>query len=67
MHTEILFPAKWPEYPYLEAQKQLRQLRNQVGTHKPLLWGTDSPHGLTAWCTYRQASDFIRFHCDFLS
>ena len=22
---------------------------------------------MTMWCTYRQALDFIRLHCDFLS
>ena len=66
MHTEILFPAKWPEYPYRQGQEQLKQLRDRFGAHK-LLWGTDSPYGMTAWCTYRQSLDFIRRHCDFLS
>ena len=66
MHAEILFPAKWPDYPFPEGQKQLRQLRDQVGAQK-LLWGTDSPFGTSTWCTYRQALDFIRIHCDFLS
>ena len=66
IHAEILTPAKWPDYPYPEGQQQLRDLYNQVGAAK-LLWGSDSPFGMSAWCTYRQAIDFIRRHCDFLS
>ena len=66
IHGEILTPAKWPDYPYPEGQQQLRDLYNQVGAAK-LLWGSDSPFGMSAWCTYRQAIDFIRRHCDFLS
>lgn len=65
-YAEILFPAKWPDYPYPRGQQQLRQLRDRVGAHK-LLWGSDSPFGMSTWCTYRQALDFIRRHCDFLS
>ena len=64
--AEILFPAKWPDYPYPRGQQQLRQLRDRVGAHK-LLWGTDSPFGASMWCTYRQALDFVRLHCDFLT
>ncbi|MBM3774595.1 MAG: amidohydrolase [Acidobacteria bacterium] len=66
MHAEILFPAKWPEFPYPEGQEQLRFLRDELGAGK-LLWGSDSPYGMTNWCTYRQSLDFIRVHCDFLS
>jgi predicted TIM-barrel fold metal-dependent hydrolase len=66
LHAEVLFPAKWPEYPYPEGQKQLKYLRDELGAEK-LLWGSDSPYGMSAWCTYRQALDFIRIHCDFLS
>ncbi len=64
--AEILFPVKWPEYPYPGGQQQLKSLRDRVGAHK-LLWGTDSPFGMSMWCTYRQALDFIRLHCVFLS
>ena len=65
---ELLIPAKWPPsaYPYPEGQAQLRELRDAVGAEK-LLWGSDSPYGMSAWCTYRQAIDLIRLHCDFLS
>ena len=66
VHAEILFPAKWPDYPYPEGQQQLRELRDRVGAEK-LLWGSDSPFSMGMWCTYRQSLDFIRLHCDFLS
>ena len=62
---ELLFPAKFADYPYPEGQAMLRALRDQVGAEK-LVWGSDSPWGLTTWCTYRQSLDFIRVHCDFL-
>jgi predicted TIM-barrel fold metal-dependent hydrolase len=64
--AEILFPAKSPDYPYPTGQRQLEHLRDRVGAEK-LLWGSDSPVGMTMWCTYRQSLDFIRLHCDFLS
>ena len=66
VHAEILFPAKWPDYPYPEGQRQLRDLRDRVGAEK-LLWGSDSPFSMGMWCTYRQSLDFVRLHCDFLS
>ncbi len=66
VHAELLMPAKWPDYPYPEGQKLLRELRNRVGAES-LLWGSDSPYGMSQWCTYRQSLDFIRVHCDFLS
>ena len=66
VHAELLMPAKWPDYPYPEGQKLLRELRDRAGAES-LLWGSDSPYGMTQWCTYRQSLDFIRVHCDFLS
>ena len=66
VYAEILFPAKSPEYPYPQGQEMLKAMRDRVGAEK-LLWGTDSPVGWTLWCTYRQAIDFIRLHCDFLT
>jgi len=66
MLAEILFPAKWAVYPYPEGQKQLKQVRDTVGAEK-LIWGSDSPHGMSAWCTYRQSIEFIQLHCDFLT
>ena len=59
-------PAKWPDYPYAEGQELLRRLRDRVGVES-LLWGSDSPYGMSEWCIYRQLLDFIRVHCDFLS
>ena len=64
--AEVLFPAKFPDYPYPHGQAMMRILRDRVGAAK-LIWGSDSPWGLTMWCTYRQSLDFIRVHCDFLS
>ena len=64
--AEILFPAKFPDYPFPEGQLMLQRLRDRVGAEK-LMWGSDSPYGMTMWCTYRQSIDFIRVHCDFLS
>lgn len=66
VHAELLMPAKWPDYPYPEGQRLLRALRDRVGAES-LLWGSDSPYGMTQWCTYRQSLDFIRVHCGFLS
>ena len=66
VHAELLMPAKWPDYPYPEGQKLLRELRDRAGAQS-LLWGSDSPYGMTQWCTYRQSLNFIRVHCDFLS
>ena len=66
VHAELLMPAKWPDYPYPKGQALLRELRDSVGAES-LLWGSDSPYGMTQWCTYRQSLDFIRVHCDFLS
>ena len=66
VHAELLMPAKWPDYPYPESRKLLRRLRDRVGAES-LLWGSDSPYGMSEWCIYRQLLDFIRVHCDFLS
>lgn len=66
MLAEILFPAKWAVYPYPEGQTQLKQIRDAVGAEK-LIWGSDSPHGMSAWCTYRQSIEFIQLHCAFLT
>ena len=66
MHVEVLFCAFWPEYPFPGAQVKIRELREEIGVHK-LLWGTDMPYCSGSWCTYKQAIDYIRVHCAFLS
>ena len=66
VHAELLMPAKWPDYPYPEGRKLLRELRNRVGAES-LLWGSDSPYGMSQWCTCRQSLDLFRVYCDFLS
>lgn len=67
MHTEWLGQAFWPEYPYPGAQEMIKRLRDELGGVEKLMWGTDNPFGMTFWCTYRQAIDSIRVHCDLLS
>ncbi len=66
MHVEVLFCAFWPEYPYRGAQEMIRRLGDEIGIHK-LMWGTDMPFCSGYWCTYKQALDYIRLHCGFLS
>jgi predicted TIM-barrel fold metal-dependent hydrolase len=65
MHVEMIMQAKFPEYPFPEGQEMLRQFRDEVGIEK-LMWGSDMPFG-TMWCTYKQAVDYVRLHCDFFS
>ncbi len=64
-YLEVLMPAKFPEYPYPQGQELLKRLCDGLGVEK-LLWGSDMPFG-AEWCTYRQAIDYIRLHCNFLS
>ena len=66
MHAEISFQAKWPDYPYPEAQALIKRLCDEAGVEK-LMWGSDMPFCGGFWCTYRQSMDYIRLHCDFLS
>lgn len=67
MYVELLFPIMmgrlW-EYPYAEAGEAIRQLREEVGTDR-MMWGSDMPAAQRV-CTYRQALDYIRIHCDWL-
>jgi len=65
-YAEILFQAKWPDYPFVECHDMFKHLRDEVGAES-LMWGSDMPFSSGFWCTYRQAIDYIRVHCDFLS
>jgi predicted TIM-barrel fold metal-dependent hydrolase len=56
---------KFDEYPYPLAQKMTKEAYKAVGADK-LVWGSDMPM-LMRTCTYRQAIDFVRKHCNFLS
>jgi predicted TIM-barrel fold metal-dependent hydrolase len=56
---------KFDEYPYTLAQKMTREAYEAVGAEN-LVWGADMPM-LMRTCTYRQAIDFVRRHCNFLS
>jgi predicted TIM-barrel fold metal-dependent hydrolase len=65
---EIMFPITWGgvwEYPFVEAQSLIRDLRDKVGAEH-LVWGSDMPN-VERFCTYRQSLDYVRRHCSFLS
>jgi predicted TIM-barrel fold metal-dependent hydrolase len=65
---ELCFPISWGgvwEYPFVEAQALIRDLRDRIGTER-LVWGSDMPN-VERFCTYRQSVDYIRNHCDFLT
>jgi predicted TIM-barrel fold metal-dependent hydrolase len=66
VYAEVLMPAKWPDYPFPAGQELLKELCERAGVER-LLWGSDMPYSGGTWCTYRQAADFIRWHCDFLT
>jgi len=61
----VLAFDKFDEYPYPLAQKVTREAYEAIGADK-LVWGADMPM-LMRTCTYRQAIDFVRRHCNFLS
>ncbi len=65
---EVMFPITWGgtwEYPYVEAQALIQDLRDRVGAAK-LVWGSDMPN-VERFCTYRQSVDYVRRHCPFLT
>jgi predicted TIM-barrel fold metal-dependent hydrolase len=66
VHGEVVFPSLLGDYPYPKAGDYLRFLRDELGAEK-LLWGSDSPLGLTYWCTYVQAIDVVRVHAHSLT
>lgn len=52
-------------YPFPGAQQRFRELYEHVGAQR-LVWGSNFPPVAKA-CTYREALDFVRTHCNFLS
>mgnify|MGYP001289556532 FL=1 len=48
------------EYPFLEAQNLIKDLRDKFGVYK-LIWGSDMPN-LERFCTYKQGLDYILKH-----
>src|SRR5690606_2322877 len=52
-------------YPFPVAREHLKRLVDRVGAER-LIWGSNFPNVRRA-CTYRQALDFIRVQCDFLT
>ncbi len=67
-HLQLLVPimmgSVW-EHPWKESEATIKECVDRIGADR-LMWGTDMP--LTArYCTYKQALDQFRVHCDFLS
>jgi len=66
---EVTYPitiiGKDSEYPYPEAQQIIKHLFDTFGPKK-LIWGTDMPN-VERFCTYGQALNFLKNHCNFLS
>ena len=52
-------------YPFPVAQQHLKRLYERAGAGR-LVWGSNYPNVRRA-CTYRQALDFIREGCDYMS
>jgi predicted TIM-barrel fold metal-dependent hydrolase len=68
VYVEIMFPITWGarwDYPYVEAQPLIKDLRDRLGAEK-LLWGSDMPN-VERFCTYRQTLDDVRRYCNFFS
>ena len=67
-HLQILIPiqmgARW-EYPWKESEPIIKKAVERIGANR-IIWGTDMPM-VARFCTYKQALDQYRVHCDFLS
>ena len=67
-HLQILIPiqmgARW-EYPWKESEPIIKKAVERIGANR-IIWGTDMPM-VARFCTYKQALDQFRVHCDFLS
>ena len=67
-HLQILIPiqmgARW-EYPWKESEPIIKKAIERIGANR-IIWGTDMPM-VARFCTYKQALDQFRVHCDFLS
>jgi len=67
-HLQLLIPIRmgdiW-DYPYGPANATIQECVERVGAER-LMWGTDMPI-LGRFCTYRQALDHVRVHCDLLT
>ena len=67
-HLQLMVPIMmgtlW-ECPWPESEPTIAECVERIGAGR-LMWGTDMP--LTArYCTYRQALDQFRVHCEFLT
>ena len=52
-------------FPFPKAKQRLRQLYDRFGADR-LIWGSNYPHTRRV-CTYKEAVDFVRIACDFLT
>ena len=67
-HLQLVIPIQmggmW-EYPWKEAEPIIKLAVERIGANR-LIWGTDMPM-VARFCTYKQALDQFRVHCNFLS
>ena len=67
-HMELMLTiqmgAIW-EYPWKEAEPTIEECVKRIGAHR-LMWGSDWPM-VGRYCTYKQALNQYKLHCDFLS
>ena len=67
-HMQLLIPIQmggiW-EYPWKQAERTIEECVQRIGADR-LMWGTDMPM-VARFCTYRQALDQFRVHCEFLT
>ena len=53
------------EYPWKESEPIIKKAVERIGANR-IIWGTDMPM-VARFCTYKQALDQFRVHCDFLN
>ena len=53
------------EYPWTETEEIISVCTEIIGSHR-LIWGTDMPL-VGRFCTYKQALNQFKIHCNFLS
>ena len=67
-HLQLVIPIQmggmW-EYPWKEAAPIIKLAVERIGANR-IIWGTDMPM-VARFCTYKQALDQFRVHCNFLS
>jgi len=64
MMVPIMMGIHW-ETPWKESEETIAECVDRIGADR-LMWGTDMPLS-SRYCTYKQALDQYRLHCDFLN